>query len=516
MHLPDLLATLPPELRAYIRELEGRASALQERNQFLEEQFRLAQLKRFAPSSEKFGAQGCLFNEAEQEAFAASAEEIEDESEADDRKAPPKKRGRKRLPAHLPRTRVEHDLPESEKVCACCQGTLHRMGEETSEQLNIIPAKVEVLQHVRFKYGCRQCDRHGESSKIITSPMPPQPIPGSIASAATVATVLTAKYADGTPLYRQHDALLRGEVDVARGTLGHWCIRSGMLFVPLLAALKQELLGNPFIHGDETTVQVLREDGRRAQNQSYMWVYRSAAGSERPVVLFEYQPGRGHEHPERFLDGYAGTVMTDGYSAWRMLKGMRHLGCMAHVRRRFDEALKAQKNPTGRAKEALELIGKLYRIEGQARAEPPPGMTATEHTYQLRQQKSRPILDAFHAWLTHHQCEVMPQSLIGKAISYALGQWVYLYRYIDDGRAPIDNNLIERDIRPFTTGRKNWLFSSSVAGAEASATIYSLMLTCRACGVEPYAYLVHVLTELPRRKAGDDVTDLLPFNFAKR
>jgi transposase len=515
MHLPDLLATLAPELRDYIRELEGRASVLQARNQFLEEQFRLAQLKRFAPSSEKYGAQGCLFNEAEQEALAPESED-DDAAAADGQKAAPKKRGRKPLPAHLPRTRVEHDLPESAKVCACCQGALHRMGEETSEQLNIIPAKVEVLQHVRFKYGCRQCDRHGESSKIITSPMPPQPIPGSIASAATVATVLTAKYADGTPLYRQHDALLRGQVDVARGTLGHWCIRSGTLFVPLLRALKQELLRNPFIHGDETTVQVLREDGRRAQNQSYMWVYRSAAGSERPAVLFEYQPGRGHEHPERFLVGYEGTLMTDGYSAWRMLKGMRHLGCMAHVRRRFDEALKAQKNPTGRAKEALDMIGKLYRIEALARAEPPPGLTTVEHTYQLRQQKSRPVLDAFHAWLTQHQGEVMPQSLIGKAINYALGQWVYLYRYIDDGRAPIDNNLIERDIRPFTTGRKNWLFSSSVAGAEASAAIYSLMLTCRACAVEPYSYLVHVLTELPRRRAGDDVTDLLPFNFAKR
>lgn len=520
MHLPSLIADLPLEVRDYIRTLEGRAAAMQERIQFLEEQFRLAQLKRFAPSSEKFGAQGCLFNEAEQEMLTPAPEDGDDGT--DDTKSPPKKRGRRPLPPHLPRKRVEHDLPESEKVCACCQGVLHRMGEETSEQLNIIPARVEVLQHVRFKYACRQCDRHGEASTIVTSPMPPQPMPGSIASAATVATVLTAKYADGMPLYRQHDALLRGEVDIARGTLAQWCIKAGMLLTPLLLAMKQELLANDFIHGDETTLQVLKEDGRRAQNQSYMWVYRSAAGSARPVVLFEYQPGRGHEHPERFLMDYAGTVMTDGYSAWRMLKsmlkGMRHLGCMAHVRRRFDEALKAQKNPTGRAKEALELIGKLYRVEAQARGKPPDGMTTVEYTYQLRQEKSRPVLDALQAWLTHHQPEVMPQSLIGKAISYAPGQWVYLCRYVDDGRAPIDNNLIERDIRPFTTGRKNWLFSNSAAGAgaSASATIYSLMLTCRACDVEPYAYLVHVLTELPCRKAGDDVTDLLPFNFVKR
>lgn len=524
MHFIDHIEALDPGLRDYIRDLEGRAATsnryqeqialLEQRIHFLEEQFRLAQLKRFAPSSEKYGAQGCLFNEAEQDAAAFAPEEAND-GVTDEPTTPPKKRGRKPLPAHLPRIRVEHDLPDAEKVCSCCQGALHRMGEETSEQLNIVPAKVEVLQHVRFKYGCRECDRHGESSKIITSPMPPQPIPGSIASAATLATVLTAKYADGTPLYRLNEALKRGEVDVARGTMAHWGIKSSTLFMPLFLGLKQELLRNAFIHGDETTVQVLREDGRRAQSQSYMWVYRSAADSERPVVLFEYQPGRGHEHPERFLDGYEGAVMTDGYSAWRMLKGIKHLGCMAHVRRRFDEALKAQKHPTGRAKEALDMIGKLYRIEAQARAKPPDGMSVIEHTYRLRQDKSRPILDAFHAWLAHHQHEVMPQSLIGKAIHYAIGQWVYLYRYIDDGRAPIDNNLIERDIRPFTTGRKNWLFSSSVAGADASAIIYSLMLTCRACAVEPYAYLRHVLTELPKRAPGADVTDLLPFNYAK-
>lgn len=517
MHLPDQLAALSPELRQYIRELEARAWALQQQVDILQEQFRLAQLKRFAPSSEKLGAQGCLFNEAEQDAvsFAQESEQDAEAEATDDTKVTGKKRGRKPLPAHLKRVRVEHDLPESDKVCGCCHGALHRMGEETSEQLNIIPATVEVLQHVRFKYGCRQCDRHGESSKILTSPMPPQPIPGSIASASTVATVLTAKYADGTPLYRLHDAFLRGEVDVARGTMANWVIKSGLLFAPLFEALRRELLRNAFIHGDETTVQVLKEEGRRAQTSSYMWVYRSAVDSERPVVLFDYQPGRGHEHPERFLDGFTGTVMTDGYSAWRMLKGMNHLGCMAHARRYFDEALKAQKNPTGRAKEALDMIGKLYRIEKQAKEKPPDGMTIIDHTYCLRQEKSRPILDAFHEWLQRHQGEVMPESLIGKAIKYAIGQWRYLIRYLDDGRAPIDNNLIERDIRPFTTGRKNWMFSNSVAGADASAVIYSLMLTCRACNVAPYTYLRHVLTELPKRMAGADVTDLLPFNYAK-
>ncbi len=292
MHLTDLIATMPPELRDYIRELETRAAALevqaatlemqtatlemqttalQARYQFLEEQFRLAQLKRFAPSSEKYGAQGCLFNEAEEDIATLAPEAGEDTGP----KSPGKKRGRKPLPAHLLRERVEHDLPEAEKVCRCCQGVLHRMGEEISDQLDIIPAMVQVLQHVRFKYACRQCDRYGESSQIITSPMPPQPMPGSIASPATVATVLTAKCADGMPMYRLHEALLRGEVDVARTRLSQWAIKSGVLFTPLYEAMRRVLLACPVIHGDETTVQVLKEDGRNAQNKSYMRVYRT-------------------------------------------------------------------------------------------------------------------------------------------------------------------------------------------------------------------------------------------------
>jgi transposase len=390
------------------------------------------------------------------------------------------------------------------------------MGEEISEQLDIIPATVQVLQHVRFKYACRACDRHGDAGKIVTSTMPPQPIPGSIASISTIATVLTAKYADGMPMYRQHDAFERSGVDLARTTLSQWAIKSGVLLKPLYEAMRQVLLAAPVIHGDETTVQVLKEKGRTAQSKSYMWVYRTATGAGHPVVLFDYQPGRGHAHPKRFLDGYSGAITTDGYAAWRMLKGVTHLGCMAHARRRFDEARKAQKIPNGRAAYALRLFAKLYHIEKIARGKPPDGMTVAEHTYRLRQVLSRPVLDTLHKWLVDNQSQVVPNSLIGVAIRYTLGQWEYLVRYIDDGNYAIDNNVIKRDIRPFATGRRAWLFSNSVAGADSSAVIFSLMLTCRACDVDPYGYLLHVLAELPRRQPGDDVTDLLPFNYAKR
>jgi len=515
---PDMLDSLPAELRAYLLERERIIVELKQRIDVLEEQFRLAQLKRFAPSSEKYGLQGCLFNEAESSELTATDDAPIDATEvADDTPSPGKKRGRKKLPAHLKRLRVEHDLPDADKVCSCCSGALHRMGEDITEQLHIVPAQVSVLQHVRFKYACRHCEQHALSCSIVTSPMPAQPIPGSIASASTIATILTAKYADGMPLYRMESVLERSEVEIGRGTMGRWAIRSSQDWLArVYEAMRQTLLRQAVIHGDETPVQVLKEAGRTAQSTSYMWVYRSAEESTQPVVLFDYQPGRGHEHPEGFLNGFTGTIMTDGYAAWRMLKGLTHLGCLAHVRRRFDEALKAQKQPTGRAKQALQYLGKLYQIEKKARGKPPEGETPEQYRHRLRQEHSRGVLDAFYAWLVKNQGEVLPKSLIGKAIGYALGQWKYLIGYVDDGRAPVDNNLIERDIRPFTTGRKNWLFSDTVAGARASAIIYSIMLTCRACNIEPYRYLCHVLTEMPQRTIDADISDLLPFNYQQK
>ena len=266
--------------------------------------------------------------------------------------------------------------------------------------------------------------------------------------------------------------------------------------------------------GDETTVQVLKEPGKTAQSKSYMWVYRSAEQCEHPVVLFDYQPGRGQEHPQAMLAGYDGMLMTDGYAAWRTLDGPTHFGCLAHARRMFVNAMKGQKKPGGRPAQALEYFKALYQVETLAKAALPEGDTRAEYRHRLRRQHSAPLLESFKQWLDELAPLTLPNSLLGKAIAYTRNQWQYLSYYVTDGQAPIDNNVIERDIRPFCTGKKSWLFSDSVAGAKASAMVYSLMLTCRACGVEPYAYLLHVLTELPQRAPDADVTDLLPFHYA--
>jgi transposase len=518
----DLKQLSPEALIERILELQSHNQQLAQRIGQLEELFRLAQLKRFAPSSEKLRDR--VFDEAEQIAAAEPGDDDLDDAFAlpdtglpEVGKSEHGKRGRKPLPAELPRRRIEYDLPDEQKICACCQNALHRMGEQTSEQLHI-EIKAVVLQHVRFKYACRHCERNAERTPMVIAPMPVQPLPGSSASAAMIATVTTGKYVDGTPLYRMEHALARAGIAVSRGTLANWIIRPAeMHYSRLYEAMHQTLLSQPLIHGDETTVQVLKEEGKTPQSTSYMWTYRSAGDSEQPVVLFDYQPGRGQQYPQAFLAGYEGMLMTDGYSAWRTLEGVTHFGCIAHSRRMFVDAHKGQKKKTGgRALQALEYFKALYQVETLARTGLPNGEVRADYTYRLRQQHSVPLLEALKTWLDTQAPQVLPESLLGKAISYTRNQWEYLSRYVIDGRAPVDNNILERDIRPFATARHSWLFSDTVAGAKASAMVYSLVLTCRACNVEPYAYLHHVLTEMPQRASDADISDLLPFNFAKR
>ena len=534
---PDL-KHVPTDVQGYIQALEARVAddakhigELSQRVEQLEEQVRLLQAERYAPKSEK--RKDRVFDEAEQIARTEPCDE-------DDEGAQPalpvtglppagqperRKAGRKPLPAYLTREPVEYDLPEDQRGCPCCGNLMHRIGEDVSEQLHV-EVKWTVRKNIRSKWACRHCERHAEHTPVVLAPMPVQPIPGSHADASVIATVATAKYVDGMPLYRMQEALARWQIPVSRGTLAHWVIRPSELhYGRLYDALHKTLLSQPLIHGDETTVQVLKEPGKSASSKSYMWCYRSAQDCAEPVVLFEYQPGRGQEHPKKFLGDYSGMLMSDGYSAWRTLKKATHFGCMAHARRLFVKADKAatkktdsgkQKMPNARVAKALEYFQALYRVEALAKGDLPAGQTRADYTYDLRQKHSVPLLEAFKAWLDELAPKVTPQSLLGKAIAYTRNQWEYLSRYVTDGRAALDNNVIERDVRPFATSRRSWLFSDTVDGAKASATIYSLVLTCRACGVEPYDYLLHVLTELPQRAPDADVTDLLPFNYARQ
>jgi len=384
----ELMALLAANA-AEIAALKAEREALARRIFKFEEELALARLHRFAPRSEKHMDR--VFNEAEQSAVEGDDEgcedcvDLPDTGLPDTEKAEGRKRGRRPLPANLPLERVEYDLADDQKICPCCSKQMHRMGELVTEQLHI-EVTAKVLQNARFKYACRNCERTGISTPVVIAPMPAQPLPGSIATASTVAFALVHKYVDGTPLYRLAQVFERAGVPVSRGALGHWVIGSSQKhLVCIYDALKLRLRSQAVIHGDETTVQVLKEVGKDPTSTSYMWAYRSGEDSEMPIVLLDYQPGRGQEHPQTFLGDYCGILMSDGYSAWRTLKGATHVGCMAHARRRFVDALKARKKPGGPPAQALRFFDQLYRIERQARDEKPDdGETQADCRHRFR------------------------------------------------------------------------------------------------------------------------------------
>jgi len=504
---PEALREFALRQQEQLDEKSSLIDAQAEELRTLREYIRLLKHRRFGRKSEQTSEEQIwLFNEAEATSHDADVGEEADDSvfvEAHTRK----KRGRKPLPDWIPRIEILHDLPDDEKVCARDGTVLERIGEEVCEQLEFIPAKLRVLRHVRPKYACQTC-RTG----IRTASMPPQPIPKSLASPTLLAHIAVSKYADGLPLYRQETMFRRLGIDLPRASLAHWMVKTGELVQPLVNLLRDDLLASGFVQCDETRYQVLKEPGRAATSQSYLWVQFAP---EPGVVLYDYDVSRSAEVPKRLLAGFEGFLQTDGYEGYGAIgqePGITHVGCWAHARRKFDEALKAQKNSAkkkrslkeSKALQGLSFIQKLYRIERQIREKPPDAI------HRIRQERSRPVIEKLRSWLTEAIPRVPPQSLTGKALAYLDGQWPKLIRVLEDGRLPLDTNRVENAIRPFVVGRKNWLFADTVRGAQASANLYSLIETAKVNGLEPFAYLRYVLTELPAATTLDEVEVLLP------
>ncbi len=509
----DALKSLLAEQAAKLDQFVARNEQLTTENQrykvqvlTLTEQLNLALARRYAASSEKLSPdQICLFDEAELDGEAAAGRDADTEADDDGIMVAAhkrKQRGRKPIPAHLPRIDVIHELPESMRHCDHDGRLLTEIDAVISEQLDIIPAQIQVLRHIRKKYAC-DC---GQCIKI--APLPAQPIPKSLASPGLLAHITVSKYQDALPLYRQETILQRIGVEIPRATLANWMMRAGHLVQPLINLMQDRLLSYDILQMDETTVQVLKESGRKAQSKSYLWLQRGGPPAH-PVVLYHYDPGRGAGVAKRLLEGFKGYLQTDGYDGYNAVVASNHLthvGCMAHARRRFSDAVKAQgKNKRrGKAHRGLTLIQKLYRVEKQARKLTP------EKRQAHRDHHARPILDEMRAWLDQVLPQVPPTSATGKALYYLHNEWDKLVRYLDDGRLEIDNNAAENAIRPFVIGRKNWLFSDSVKGVTASANLYSLIETAKANGLEPYAYLRYVFTELPQAETVDDIDAMLP------
>lgn len=471
------------------------------------EQLRLARHKQFASSSEKQ-------NPAQADMFFDEAEMLIDDINSADNSATisvpgheRKKRGRTKLPDNLPRIEVIHDLSDEDRVCENDGQPLHQIGEEVSEQLEIIPAQVRVIRHIRKKYACRVCEQG-----IKTAKMPKQPIPKSNASPGLLAYIAVSKYQDALPLYRQETIFKRHGIDIPRATLANWMIKIGSgLFTPLINLMRDHLISHRLVHYDETRYQVLKEPGKTAQSLSYMWVGVAGAVSER-VILFDYSSSRAGHVPIQLLDGFNGYLVTDDYAGYNAVSrrgDVIRAGCWAHARRKFDEALKIQKNKIGKAQMAINYIAKLYRIEAKLKTR------SDDEKYTIRQAQSLPIINEMRMWLDKSLMQVSATSKVGVALHYLNNNWARLIRFLDDGIIPLDNNVAENAIRPFVVGRKNWLHSNSVKGAHASAAIYSLIETAKANALEPYAYLAHVIKELPLAETVEQLENLLPWKIKK-
>jgi len=488
---------------------------LQQRVDFLMSQMRLARQKQFGSSSEKSEYdQLSLFNEAE-----TYTNENAPEPEVTEIKAHYRKKAadsKERLPENLPVEIIEHTLAEEELVCPECAETLQIIGKTERDTLVLIPAQAKILRHIRYTYGCKGCEQNACSVPIVKAKADTPLIKGSIATAEAVAHVMTQKFVMGVPLYRQEQEWNRNGLPLSRQTMSNWLLRcTEDYLVPIYDRLHERLLQQEVLHADETTLQVLHEEGKKPQSKSYMWLYRTSGDAKDPIVLYEYQPDRKAERPREFLQDFHGYLHADGYSGYHSLPDtITVVGCWAHARRKFDEVLKGMtpKAQVGSlALRAKQYCDKLFMMEQDFSC-----LTAKER-YSKRQEQSKPLMNEFFYWLRSQNASA--KSALGSAAGYVLGQKRYLVNYLLDGRLEISNNRAERSIKPFVIGRKNFLFANTSRGAKASAVMYSLIETAKENKINPYDYLVWILKTAPdmgHPKRPELVDQLLPGNFSEQ
>ncbi len=431
---------------------EQQIDELSAKLKWYEEQFRLGQQKRFGASSEKTDQeQLSVFNEAEQEADLNAPEPVIEEIEITYKKRKQKGKTDKMM-EDLPVEVFEYRLSEQEQQCQACDGYLHEMSKEVRKELKIIPAQVEVVEHVRYVYACRSCEKDNITTPIITAPAPAPVLPGSFVSPSLMAYVMSRKYAEALPLYRQEQQFKNYGIDLSRQTLANWMIHGASDWLEhLYQRMHAELIQKEVLHADESTLQVLREEGRSASNKSYMWLYATGR-SDVPIYLYDYQTTRASKHPRQFLKGFKGYLHTDGYAGYNDIPNVTIIGCIAHARRKFAESLKAMPDKTSTihtaAAEGLNYCNKLFEIE-RALSEATP-----EKRYQMRLEQSKPVLEAFLGWLQTKKKQVLPKSSFGQAINYCLNQWDKLEAYLLDGRLEISNN---RSLSSALENPQDWL-----------------------------------------------------------
>lgn len=495
------------EMKKEIASLKARIQELEALNDWYVQQLKLSRQKLFGKSSEQSKYDGLeqlnLFNEAEAERQPFVAEP-DTKTISYQRKKGKRGENIKDLPVEV----IEYKLEEQEQSCPKCGDNLHVMSKEVRKELTIVPAKVKVLEHISYVYSCRNCEKNDIETPIITAKAPKALLAKSMVSAELLAYIMSQKFVNAMPLYRQEQDFKRLGVILPRQNLSNWIIKGAALLGPLLDKLRQELLSHQVLHADETTLEVLCEPGRSAQTNSYMWVYRTSGDTQKSIVLYDYQEGRSGKFAKEYLTGFSGYLHTDGWGGYQQLEehGITLCGCWSHARRKFKEAFSVSNSDKPDIPEAVGLsyCNQLFALEKQA------GTMLPEDRHKFRQKEITPIIEAFFAWADNCSNKTLPKSLLGKAISYAQNQKKYLLCFLSDSRIEISNNRAERSIKPFVIGRKNWLFCNTPGGAKASAAIYSIIQTAIENGLKPQAYLEYVFKQLQQDNTVA-VENLLPW-----
>ena len=500
------------DLRAENALLRAEIADLRETVNQLAEALRLAQHKRFGASSEKHDEcvmeQECLFNEAE---AIVDKEKAEEASVV----VPEHTRRKKKeytldtLPEGIPVEVVEHRLPERELACPQCGDSMTEIGYESVRKLKAKPAQFYVQEDRYYSYACQSCKQQ-ESIPVVKTPHEKSVIPGSFATPEAIAYIMMQKFVMGIPLYRMEQSLKRMGIFLSRQTMSNWILSASAEYLePIWDRLHEEMLKQEVLHADETTFQVLHEEGKAAQSKSYLWLYHTGGDTKKPIVLCEYQPNRKGENARAFLSGFKGYLHTDGYSGYHSFsEEITVVGCWAHARRKFDEAVKSlprDKKKGSSAAQGLAFCDMLFKMESDFADLTP------EQRYEQRLKQEKPVLDALLAWA---ECRtVAPKSALGKAMTYLKEQWPYLTNYLKDGRLELSNNRAERGIKPFVIDRKNFLFANTPSGAKGSAVMFSLIQTALENGLEPWSYLTWLMQTAD---VMDNVEALLPWNAPQK
>ena len=492
--------------------------------EYLKEEFNLAQKHRFGTSSEKNKVNiseetvyqlGFVFNESEAYADAVIRKEAAGETTVKEHKRKKYVTNLDNLPENIEIEIVDKDSTEEERICDQCGGEMTEIGVDIERKIKLVPAKCIIVETHIHSYKCAECDKTNTKSRIVRAEAEKPVIPNGNATAEAIAYIAAEKYVMHSPLYRLEQQLNASGIPLSRQTMSNWLLKSTELYFELIwKRMREILLKEEILHADETTLEVLREPGRKAQSKSYMWLYRTGKEIKQQLILYDYQETREAKHPKAFLEGFKGYLHTDGYSGYHNLSpDILVVGCLAHARRNFTDAVDAIRNEEKRSASpamiGIAYFDKLFEIERNIASLLP------DERKQKRLELSVPVLNELRNWVS--KLNAPPKSLLGKAANYVISQWSWLTAWLEDGRLEISNNLAERSIKPFVIGRKNFLFANTPSGARSSAILFSMIQTSKENGLDPYRYLTWVLKKAPYLNMSDstEVDTLLPANASE-